>query len=374
MNEIKKILLVSKFSNNPNIYTYATSFHNALQKLGYLVETFNCKNNFFTILGSTGHNELHPKLKIINNYFCNINLKKTVANFKPDLIFLIKAENISYKTLRTIKNQTNCKLINFYPDNPFVFWNGNSNQNILLSLPLYDHFLIWSKTLVPILEMAGCKSALYFPLAYDEDIFNQKVTLTSEDKKQYISDVCFAGTWDAQREWWLTQICKKMPTLDLSIWGNLWNENLAANSILRMYLRGNAIYNTKMIKAFNCSKIVLNFIRKQNLFAHNMRTFEALASGVFMLTQRTKEQTEPPFVEGKNIECFDSTEELAKKIVFYINEDTLRKDIAKKGFELSAGFGITKQLKNLLNAITKGDENEKKQKTKNRNSVDTQQL
>lgn len=62
-------------------------------------------------------------------------------------------------------------IVNFYPDNPFVFWNGNSNKNILNSLPYYDCFLIWSKLLIPILKTVGAKDVYYLPFAYDNDIY-----------------------------------------------------------------------------------------------------------------------------------------------------------------------------------------------------------
>ena len=76
MKKALKILLVSKFSNNPEVYTYASSFYKALQKLGYDVETFNCKKNFLPIKSHQNHEELPEYLKRINNYFCNKALNK----------------------------------------------------------------------------------------------------------------------------------------------------------------------------------------------------------------------------------------------------------------------------------------------------------
>src|SRR3990170_4493091 len=148
MKQIKKILLVSKFSHDPQVYTYASSFGRSFELLGYHVEIFNCKKNFLRLAGKN-HDTLHPMLKRINNRLINYKLIQTIKAFMPDLIFFVKAENITYKTMRTIKEKSKALLINFYPDNPFVFWNGNSNQHILMSLPLYDYFLIWSKMLMP---------------------------------------------------------------------------------------------------------------------------------------------------------------------------------------------------------------------------------
>ena len=239
---------------------------------------------------------------------------------------------------------------NFYPDNPFVFWNGNSNSDVLNSLPLYDCFLIWSKMLMPLLKTAGCKNVYYFPFAYDKDLLEQEID--NLDKK-YENEVCFAGTWESEREKWLTQLCEKLPNLKLAIWGNMWHENLSQNSNLRKFFKGKAIYTKEMVKAFRGSKIVLNFIRKQNLTSHNMKTFEIPASGAFMLTQRTEEQANFLFKENENIECFDSIDELIDKIKIYLINDKLRKSIAEKSFENVQKYRMDIVLKDFMENFTK---------------------
>lgn len=324
MKAIRKILVVGFFGSNPDIYTYATSFFNTFKQIGYQVDKFDYRQNVF-----------FPFLKDFSiNYF----LRKKVNRFEPDLIFFVKSENIFPETLRKIQKDTGSFLVNFYPDNPFVFWNGNSNSNILKSLNLYDCFLIWSKILIGPLKSAGCKSVYYFPFAFEPGIFSQKIDLTEFDRKKYFSDVCFVGTWDLEREIWLTELCKKFPQLNLGIWGNLWKKRLNARSILLTKVRGNAIYGQDMQKAFACSKIVLNFIREQNMTSHNMRTFEVTASRAFLLTERTLEQSKQLFSEGESIECFASIEELINKIDFYLKNDEHRSRIAEHGFERAQDF------------------------------------
>ena len=395
--KIQKILIVSKFSEDPNVYTYATSFARGLNTLGYDVKTFNCKRNFLGLKSMLGvqHDGLPFALKKINTFFVNRDLVKHIRDNTYDLVFFVKAENIAYKTIRKIKQvgqiqnmldgveiepgktcENTSLLVNFYPDNPFVFWNGNSNKDILRSLPEYDCFLSWSKMLMPALFSAGAQDVYYFPFAYDEEIFGQKQHIFSEsqqsknreceqnyiceqDKKKYSSSVCFIGTWDKEREIWLTKLCERMPDLDLAIWGNRWHDMLDKKSVSRKKLRGRAIYAHDMIKAFTSSKIVLNFIRTQNMTSHNMRTWEVLASNVFLLTQRTDEQTSKPFEEKKNIECFEDLDELAKKIAFYLKTDILRKKIAHRGFMMSQEYGITQQISKFIRYLESNLERKK---------------
>ncbi|MFH1254482.1 MAG: glycosyltransferase [bacterium] len=329
---IKKVLLVGNFNDNPKIYTYASSFYKAMQNLGLMVEKFNYKNPRLNT----------PIFKnIIGTRLINCSLIKTVQIFKPDLIFMLKADNVSVQTLKNIKNNNkNIKIINFYPDNPFTFWNGNSNANILLSLPIYDLFLSWSHQLLPILYSAGAKNVQYFPFGFDKALFSKEIHFSDIDYAKYQSDVCFVGSWDAERETWLTQLIHKVPGLNLAIWGNRWNENLPQNSILKTYLKGCAIYGIDMMKAFRLSKIVLNFIRKQNLDAHNMRTIEVAACKSFLLTERTKEQGELLFKERESIECFEGIDELTSKINFYLSNHNAREVITQNGYEEAQKYSI----------------------------------
>ncbi len=128
----------------------------------------------------------------------------------------------------------------------------------------------------------------------------------------------------------------------------MWAENLSADSILKNKLRGKAIYGQEMIKAFRLCKIVLNFIRRQNETSHNMRTFEVPAAGAFLLTQRTQEQASFLFKEDENIACFGNIDELVKKIKFYLKLDSLRKVIAKKGFEMAQHFKMENVLQGFM--------------------------
>ncbi len=339
MEQLKKILLVGYFNKDKNKYSYSDSFYNKLSELGYTVKKFNYRKKIFF-------------LSKVNNWLINFFLCRKAKSFNPDLILFIKAETIYSKTIKKLKNN-NYFMVNFYPDNPFVFWNGNSNKQVLNSLPYYDCFLSWSRALMPVLSSAGCNDVYYFPFAYDKDIFEKNVNLTEQDIDNYKSEVCFAGTWDPDREEWLTGLVQKLPNLDLVIYGNLWNENLNNNSVLRPFLKGEAIYRDELIKVFKTSKIVLNFIRKQNMTSHNMRTFEAPATGAFLLTQRTSEQAEELFKEKEGIDCFDSVDELVSKIEFYLKNDDLRRLIADNGKKRVKEFELKIVLKKFMEYIHK---------------------
>ncbi|MBU4387309.1 glycosyltransferase [Candidatus Dependentiae bacterium] len=334
--KIKKILLVGFFSNN-NKYRYADSFCNKFIKLGYEVKKFDYRKRYFFI-------------NFLNNHIINFLLLKTIKKFNPDLIFFIKAENIYTKTLKKLK-QKNRIIVNFYPDNVFSLWNSNSNEQVLKNLSYYDYFLSWAKILELPLKSAGAENVYYFPFAYDKNIYDKEIIFSNQDISKYKSEVCFVGTWDKERELCLTKLIELMPDLDLAIWGNLWFEMLPKNSKLRSKIRGNAIYKDDLIKAFKLSKIVLNFIRKQNTTSHNMRTMEVPATKSFLLTQHSEEQAEILFKENESIVCFDSIEKLCEKIKYYLNNKQEREKIVLNSYNRVQEFELKIVLKKFMEYI-----------------------
>jgi spore maturation protein CgeB len=344
--KIKKILVVGEFCEGAAAYSYLKAFCD----LGYCVEKFNCKKKYLSNF-NLGISKFNHLMQLVDNFIINRLFRLKVKKTSPDLVFIAKADNITHKSLYFIKSKFKQYLVNFYPDNPFCFWNGNSNSNILMSFPIYDSILIWSKMLVSTIESAGCRNVIYFPFVYDNDVFSQEIKIIDEDHDKYKSDVCFVGTWEKDREIWLEDLCKAMPQLDLAIWGNDWDSNLAKNSILRNKLKGHAVYGVKMIKAFRLSKIVLNFIRRQNMTSHNMRTLEVPASKAFLLTERTVEQAEELFSEGESVACFISLDELVEKIDYYLNHNEERDKISKNSWEVVKKYELRKNLKNFINTI-----------------------
>jgi len=340
---IKKILVVGEFCEGAAAFSYVSAF----RSLGYEVELFDCKRKNLAIF-SLGNSKLLRLLQSMDNLITNRLFCFKVKRFLPDLVFIAKGDNITHRSIAFIKRKFKLLVVNFYPDNPFCFWNGNSNSNVLRSLPYYACFLIWSKMLIPAISSAGGKNIYYFPFVYDEKLFSKEVNIVESDIHEYSSDVCFVGTWEPERERWLESLVKKMSHLNISVWGNDWNENLSKNSILRKFLRGQAIYGVKMIKAFRLSKIVLNFIRQQNMTSHNMRTMEVPASGGFLLTERTKEQASELFKEGESISCFGYLDELVEKVSHYLSCEDERLRIAKKSWEVVKNYELQNRLMDFL--------------------------
>jgi spore maturation protein CgeB len=102
------------------------------------------------------------------------------------------------------------------------------------------------------------------------------------------------------------------------------------------------------------SKISLGFVSSSNRDQYTMRTFEIPACNGFLLAQRTDRHMEL-FIEGKEAEFFESTEECADKINFYLEHESARKRIADGGYNrcLKSDYSLNRSLSLALLTVHK---------------------
>lgn len=260
---------------------------------------------------------------------------------KPDVLLVLKGFYFHPKTIARVKSELpHTFLFYFNPDNTFNTWHfGNSNTWILRSIPCYNVHLIWGLFLVEQMKKYGAKRIEYFPFGYDAEL-HYPINPGQEEKNMYVAEIAFVGTWDKEREWWLNQIID----YPFSIWGNSWER---ANKKLRTKWKRRAVFGNELSKVCNSSKINLNFIRRQNIPAHNMRTFELPACKVFMLTTRTEEQNQF-FEEGRDFACFSTPEELREKLDYYLPRDELRREMAENAYKKVQGYTYFERVKKIL--------------------------
>lgn len=301
----------------------ATSCEEALVTLGHEATIFDFRREVesrakFASMPIVRKLERNRLKELVNG-----KLVDTAVQLKLDVLFVFKGELITPETLERIRKATNAILCNWNPDNPFN--KVNSTKDLIRSIPVYDVHLTWGKFLIPELRRVGAKRVEYLPFGYDARL-HYPVNVSDEEGRFYGSDVVFIGTWEKERE----EMLRYITDFDLGIWGNSWERTTIPT--VRRCVRSKARYGEEMSKICNASKIVLNFIRKQNGNAHNMRTFEVPACGGFMLTTRTQEQVEF-FGENGGVACFDGVDDLREKIQYYLTHEEERKRIAQCGAE-----------------------------------------
>lgn len=97
-------------------------------------------------------------------------------------------------------------------------------------------------------------------------------------------------------------------------------------------VRGTLDYQHDMPKAFNCSKINLNFTIRNIRTGLPLRIWDVLGAGGFLMTNF---QAEIPayFENGRDLVVFEDIEDLKRKCEYYLNHDEERMFIAKNGHD-----------------------------------------
>ncbi len=153
--------------------------------------------------------------------------------------------------------------------------------------------------------------------------------LIETDPAKYQHDVLFVGSADLRRCFMLEHIADYV-----SIRGNRWKRNTPImSSTLQQKVDDKPVWGEELYQHLVSSKIVLNITRGPFYAAEtgvNLRIFEALAAGCFVLTDYCDEVAEL-FEIGLEIETFKGSKELVEKVAYYLNNDNARLAIAKRG-------------------------------------------
>ena len=307
-----------------SLYPYMRSI---FVDMGHEVQVVDNKKNYLPLGGRTMWE--YPErgrrvLSSLNNRIVNRRLRRAAREWQPDLILFLKCENVTNDTVEWLRRNTNAILFNWDHDNPFK--PENTSMDLLKAIPSYDAFGVWGRFLIPSLHSIGCKRVEYLPMFHNAARFTCD-PVPSEEAQRFTSQIAFIGIGSPER----ARMLRHLLDYDLAIWGN-W-DFLPADDPLRKRVRGERLSGKEYCAALRSTRIAVNVLNVQNSSASNTRTFEAPGMGAFLLTEYTREQAAELFVEGKEIACFRSPEELRDKVRHYLSHDAEREQIARAGRE-----------------------------------------
>jgi len=337
-----KLLLVSQNQKKINPTSIAKSFLRAFNATHIICEEYDLTyyiNKYFNFFLKRNKSLRHQLLKSINNELVQFILKNKFTH-----ILVIKGTFLLPETLATLKKE-NISLSCFNPDDPYnpETWGGSNHPIILDAIPFYDHYFIWSKKLIPKLIASGVGKCHYLPFAIDEHLIKYHENTSPK------FDLSFIGNSDVERQFWINNsadlISKNKTIQKIDVFGRYWKDY--PNIKLQGGRFGDAYF-----KVFYESKININILRNQNKGETNMRTFEIPATGNFMLHEYSEGAIEF-FTPDVDAVYFSTPEELIEKASFYIKNESLRKKIAKSGYEktLNPGYTYNDRVKKIIDLI-----------------------
>jgi spore maturation protein CgeB len=231
-----------------------------------------------------------------------------VAVYKPTHILVFKGMELLPSTLLAWKQQQ-IKLINYNPDNPFVFsGRGSGNKNVTHSIKLFDLYGSYDRTIVKQLEAQGVNSAL-IPFGFElEDAFYEEICKIKE-----VNKVCFLGNPDKER----AQFIKKLLDLNVAIdiYGTGWHSYFKNHPLVQLFP---AVYGNEFWITLRKYAVQLNLMRIHNLNSHNMRSFDIPGIGGIMLAPYTEDHANY-FVNQEEVFLFRNSEECLSNIKYLLS-------------------------------------------------------
>ncbi|HVU57442.1 MAG TPA: glycosyltransferase [Puia sp.] len=238
----------------------------------------------------------------------NAALLKEVEAFRPSVVWVFKGMEIYPSTLEKIR-QRGIKLVNYNPDNPFIFSGaGSGNKHVQQSIGLYDLHFTYNLAIRDQLEKQYGMRTAFLPFGYELD--DREYLEFAKEKE--VSRVCFAGNPDAQRASFLMSLLESGIPIDVI--GNDWDK------FIRHPLAGlyGPVYKDAFWRVLRKYRVQLNLLRIHNEDSHNMRTFEAPGVGGIMLAPRTTEHM-LFFTDGEDAFLYGDLDECKEKINYLLS-------------------------------------------------------
>ena len=244
------------------------------------------------------------------NELINDSLYKTAIKINPDLVLIFKGRNISFNTIKRLRNK-GYKVINWYPD----FYDDWSW--IKTNAPYFDFFITPCLYVKNELNKMRVK-AIYLPFAAAAD--------ESYIRQQKIYNATFVGRFTSRRDKLFKPLLR---TGQLDVWGYPhWRD-----SEYRPVYHG-LVSPQKRTSIIRKSRIIVNTLTATDdvpIISVNYRVFEATGVGGFILSWYNY-PLEEFFIPGREIETFKTADEALDKTVFYISHEAAREKIAKSGW------------------------------------------
>ena len=191
----------------------------------------------------------------------NIRACTLIEEYKPQVIWIFKGMEITTETLDLWRRE-GYVLINFNPDNPYVFTGrGRGNYNVTKSVALYHVYLTYDHEIVDLLMRNGVNSRL-FHFAFESKLKFESLNVFP------IRKFAFVGNPDKGRVSFLNQL--SVLGVPLDVYGKNWGKYKLGDNI-RVF---DSVNKEEFIRISQQYLALINIMRIHNPDSHNMRTFE----------------------------------------------------------------------------------------------------
>jgi spore maturation protein CgeB len=239
-----------------------------------------------------------------------------------DILLVLKGIHVFPSTILRAKRHVT-HTVNWNPDD---FFNPLNNSRYLLAgFPLYDCIFTPRNHLIEEYLRKGAKRVELLDWYYLPNVLKPS-KLSQRDREDFGSDLVFVGTWSRRRE----ALLAELRSHNLRVWGGYWHR--ASKEFRQTIDCRPPVFGADMCKVISASKININILTAENRDTTNVRNFEIPACGGFQLSERSTEVSRL-FEEGREIVYFDTPQQLVAACQKYLNNESERIEISRRGYE-----------------------------------------
>jgi spore maturation protein CgeB len=244
-----------------------------------------------------------------------------------DTVVAFKGALVRGETLRRLRER-GVYLVNYFPDNS-IHAHG---RELTESLREYDLIAAAHRHTLGQMREAGLGGRLvHLPHGYDADVHRMVERGAS---REFAVDVAFVGSYSEGKERVVGELARRMPEVELGIWGDGWKER-AREAWVAARVRGANLTGQRYARAIGEPKITLGLTVEATPGARQgdavtTRSLEIPACGGFLLHQRN-EEIRGLYEEGEEMACFGDGEELCEKVRYYLENGAERERVRANG-------------------------------------------
>lgn len=332
---------------NPKMITITEYVEKAIRENDHDVIFFN--NRSYRIPG-----RLRQQFSFLEKYDLeNINneLISIIKHERPDFLLEFGGMRILPKTIMKIRNL----------GVPTVLWTIDPPRDlrdflpVMEAAPYYDFVFTGGMEAYEVLKSIGVKRLFWLPFACDPD-FHRPVHLTQEEVREYGYDVVSIAS--IHQDLYSNRLVTLASLVEykLGIWGP-GGDDVAADSSLKPYIKGNNASYELWTKVYSASKIILSqhYHPSQGFipcYQASPRVFEIMACGGFQVVDNQPDVLRL-FTDKEQLVVFNDNAQLKKIVRYYLSHDDERFEIAKRGYESVIKWHTYKQrINEMVDIIT----------------------
>jgi spore maturation protein CgeB len=242
-------------------------------------------------------------------------LLEAARSFVPDLVFMAKAETVPAETVRTIRSELRCSIINWFPDARLFGY-----DSVFAQLPYLDWLFSKSEADVQRMRMLGFGKGRLLEHCADRSL-HIDLSTPEEELKPYRCQVAMVGSFYPYRE----AILRHLSDVDLRIWGPGWGRSSLYRTSPQTIVDRDA-RSEEQTRVFRAASVNLNTHHFDDVSDLNQRVFDIAGAGGCQVMDGDRDH-QNIFEKPDEIAQFRSVDELREWVRFLIENPRKRQEM-----------------------------------------------